>query len=140
MKFFTELCRYFVQITTGILIVCAVNFLLYGFEDMPGSTLWQILLSGFLTALVTAAAAYSFEPKSTKQFILMTAIHYIVLCIIMIFLGNSFGWLSLNFAGIIMMAISVALVYAFTMLVTYLTSKKDADDLTKALESRKSKH
>lgn len=139
MKFFTEFCRYFVQITTGILIVCAVNFLLYGFEDMPGSTLWQILLSGFLTAIATAAA-YSFEPKSTKQFILMTAIHYIVLCIIMIFLGNSFGWLSLNFAGIIMMAISVALVYAFTMLVTYLTSKKDADDLTKALESRKRKH
>lgn len=139
MKFFTELCRYFVQITTGILIVCAVNFLFYGSADMPGSTLWQILLSGFLTALATAIA-YSFEPKSTKQFILMTAIHYIVLCIIMIFLGNSFGWLSLNFAGIIMMAISVALVYAFTMLVTYLTSKKDADDLTKALESRKRKH
>jgi len=139
MKFFTELCRYFVQITTGVLIVCTVNFLLYGSADIPGSTLWQILLSGFLTAFATTIA-YSFEPRSTKQFVIMTAIHYVVICIIMIFLGNSFGWLSLNFAGIIMMAISVAIVYAFTMLVTYFTSKKDADDLTKALENRKSKH
>lgn len=139
MKFFTELCRYFVQITTGVLIVCAVNFLLYGADNISGATLWQILLSGFLTAFATTIA-YSFEPRSTKQFIMMTAIHYIVICIIMIFLGNSFGWLSINFAGVIMMVISVAVVYAFTMLITYFTSKKDADDLTKALENRKSNH
>lgn len=39
------------------------------------------------------------------------------------------------------MCLSVAAVYAFTMAVTYFTSKRDADDLTKLIRSkyRKSK-
>lgn len=56
-------------------------------------------------------------------------------------IGMLFDWVSKTVLGVLLMCLSVAAVYAFTMAVTYFTSKRDADDLTKLIRSkyRKSK-
>lgn len=133
MKFLKSFVSFFSTVTTGILIVCAVNFFLSDSTEMPGNTLFKILLSGLATSLVTAVFYYR-EIKSHKQFIITIAVHYVLLCGIMIALGVWFGWMELNAAGIIMMLISVAAVYAMTMLMNYITAKKEADDINRMLE------
>ncbi|MGN0609242.1 MAG: DUF3021 family protein [Oscillospiraceae bacterium] len=133
MKFLKSFVGFFSTITTCILIVCAVNFFLSGGTEIPGDTLFQILLSGFATALVTAVFYYR-EIKTQKQFLIIITLHYVLLCGIMIGLGVWFGWMDFDLGGIIMMLVSVAVVYALTMLMNYIVAKKDADDINRMLE------
>ena len=76
------------------------------------------------------------EPETKKRFVLYTALHYVVLCIVMSVIGMLFDWVSKTVLGVLLMCLSVAAVYAFTMAVTYFTSKRDADDLTKLIRSK----
>lgn len=133
MKFLKSFVRFFSTITTCILIVCAVNFFLSDSTEIPGDTLFRILLSGFATALVTAVFYYR-EIKTHKQFLIIIILHYVLLCGIMIGLGVWFGWIDFDLGGIIMMLVSVAVVYALTMLMNYIVAKKDADEINKMLE------
>lgn len=135
MKFIKEFMTFFVNITTGILIVCALNFAISDSAAIPRNTLWQILLAGGVTALLTTIV-YRREISSTKQFLLLVAVHYTLLCVIMILFGVWFGWMSLNFAGILMMMVSVAVVYGFTFFCRYLLAKKEADYFNKALQDK----
>ena len=138
MKFFTEFLKYFVIITTGVLLMCAVNVSLSetGGESLAvGVTLWQILGAGAVTAFVTALV-YMRECKTTKQFIVMVIIHYILICAIMVTLGVLFGWMALNIGGIIMMIVSAALVYLFTYTVRYISDKRQADEFNRALKEK----
>lgn len=133
MKFLKSFVRFFSTITTCILIVCAVNFFLSDSTEIPGDTLFRILLSGFATALVTAVFYYR-EIKTHKQFLIIIILHYVLLCGIMIGLGVWFGWMDFDLGGIIMMLVSVAVVYALTMLMNYIVAKKDADEINRMLE------
>lgn len=133
IKIFTEFVKYFMNITTGILIICAVNS--FGTEMLSGKVLWQILIAGAGTALLTTII-YNKEVSTTKGFVLMTAVHYILLCVIMIIIGITFDWMSFNLSGIIMMVISVALVYVFTFFGRYIIDKKEADSFNKALKNK----
>lgn len=138
MKFFTEFLKYFVIITTGVLLVCAINISLSetGRESLSlAVTLWQILGAGAVTAFVTALV-YRRECTTTKQFIVTMTIHYLMICVIMIALGVSFDWMTLNIGGIIMMAVSVALVYLFTYTVRYISDKHQADEFNRALNEK----
>ena len=134
MKFIIEFAKFFVCITTGVIIICAVNCSLSGDIVLNGDVLWNILFTGMLTALVSAVIF-----RSTEHFFIKAVIHYIILCFIMIFLGLQFGWMQLELSGIIMMVLSVAAVYIFTCLTRYITDYKDADRMNKALERRNKK-
>ena len=46
MNVFRDFIKWFSYITMGILIVCAVNFMLYGLDTIPMVTLWQIFFFG----------------------------------------------------------------------------------------------
>ena len=138
MKFFTEFLKYFVIITTGVLLMCAVNVSLSetGGESLAvGITLWQILGAGAVTAFVTALV-YMRECKTKKQFIVMVIIHYILICAIMVTLGVLYGWMDFNIGGIIMMTVSVALVYLFTYAVRYFSDIRQADEFNRALKEK----
>ena len=135
MKIITESIKYFMYITTAIIIICALNITLSGNDTMSSNTLWQIIISGAATAVVTAIV-YSREVNTTKGFITMMAVHYVILCVVMTFLGVMFGWMKLCIPGIIMMVISVALVYVITFLSRYLLDKKQADLFNKTLKNK----
>ena len=68
MRFLKELCRFFVQITTGILIICAINYSVWGNGELPANILWQIVLSGAVTAVITEIVMSLPEPETKKRF------------------------------------------------------------------------
>lgn len=134
MKYITEIIKYFTFITTGIVILFIVLMLIDGDDIITLSTLIKIPCAALVTSVVTVI----FDPSETKRnFMLSMLLHYLVLCIVMIGIGKLFGWISLDIHGILLMVISVAVIYAFTFAVTYITSKNDAEELNRALKNRK---
>lgn len=135
MKFLKELLKFFVNITAGILIVCTIHFSASDSDTIPGSTLWQILLSGAITAFISALF-YKREITTTRKFITVVVLHYFALCTVMILLGIWFGWMDFDIPGIIMMAVSVAIVYGFTFFARFLLDKKEVDEMNHALKEK----
>jgi len=135
MKRFHDFIKWFLYITTGILIVCAVNYSFYRADTIPQNTLWQILLSGFVTALVTTVIMGKEITKKT-EFLIRVSIHYLVLCAVMILLGHSFGWLNYDLPGILMMMVSVAVVYLLNFAVYYVIDSRQADEINRTLREK----
>ncbi|MGN0156339.1 MAG: DUF3021 family protein [Lachnospiraceae bacterium] len=135
MKTVGNYIKWFLYITTGILLVCAFHFTLAGIKTVTVITFWQILLSGFLTTFVTVLLTPKEEDKKTKTY-LKYAMHYIVLCIVMNLCGVWFGWISVSPAGILMMAVDVGLVYLLAFLAYYIVDKKQADEINERLHEK----
>ncbi len=136
MKFITDLIRYFVYITTGILFVFIAMLLIEGGSGVSTQTLIRIPCAGLATALITAVI-YSREAVKKKELYIRISVHYILLCITMIALGTAFEWVNFNLAGVMTIVISTAAIYAFTFAGAYLSSKSEAEKLNKALKSKR---
>lgn len=135
MRVITDAIKWFLYITTGILFVCAINFAIEDGVAIPKNTLWQILLSGFLTSVVTVI----FQPEETdggKVACIKLLLHYVSLCLVMISCGIWFGWMKFNLPGILMMVISVAVVYLFASLFYYIIDIRQADAINKMLKDK----
>ena len=122
-------------ITTAIIVICALTVTLSGNDTLPSNTLLRIVISGAVTAVITAII-YSREVNTSKGFITLMAVHYVILCVVMIFIGVMFGWMKLSIPGIITMLISVALVYLITFSSRYLLDKKQAELFNKTLKNK----
>ena len=133
MKYITKIVKYFAFITTGIVVLIGVLMLIQGEKYVSADTLIKIPCAGLATSAVTVLL-YPSEDKSKKGYMLGVLLHYIVLCIVMIIFGAASGWIKLNVGGILLMIISTAAVYAFTSVVSYISSKNDADELNRALK------
>ena len=138
MKFFKGFLSFFTTITTAIAAVVGIACLTSSVENCPPYITLQIIGAGALTALITAAV-YSFEFKSRKHFIIMTAVHYVLLCGAMDVIGIMFGWISADVSGIVLMSVYVAVVYVIVYTITYILMKKEADELNRALSERNRK-
>lgn len=135
MKAFIEFIKYFLYITTSILIVCTIDFLIAENDLISVNTLWQILLSGFLTTAVTIL--FIPNEKNTKPpGIIQYLLHYAVLCIVMMLCGYRFGWMDFDCQGIIMMAVSVAAVYMITFLSDYMININHANEINRKLKEK----
>ena len=129
-----EFVHYFITITTGILIICAVSYAAQ--EVSPtAATLWHILLSGGLTALATTIF-FPGENASGRRICISLTLHIISLCAIMIFCGQRFGWIAPGFLPALAMVGYVVIVYAFTAGVTYLINKREAALLNRQLRKK----
>lgn len=137
MNFFSHLVKYFTNITTGIVFVFIAIQLIEGHDTLDTKTLIEIPCAAFATALVTAVI-YAAEPKTTKALCIKIAVHYLILSIIMVILGNMFGWVDLDLAGILTMVITTAAVYIFTFAVSYISVKNESDKLNSALKRKRS--
>lgn len=135
MKRVFEFMKWFFYITTCVLIVVAVNIEIAGDEFIRPAVLWQILLSGFLTSFVTILLRPN-EDDGGRLGFLKILIHYLVLCVVMIVCGYWFGWLKLNFRGILMMVVSTAVVYLLVYLAAYRLDKKQADEINRKLQGK----
>lgn len=136
MRFITDLIRYFVYITTGILFVFIAMLLIEGGSGVSTQTLIRIPCAGLATALITAVI-YSREAVKKKELYIRISVHYILLCITMIALGTAFEWVNFDLAGVMTMVISTAAIYAFTFTGAYLSSKSEAKKLNEALKSKR---
>lgn len=135
MKKIREYVKWYFYITTSILMVTAVIFGLYGAKSLPGATLWQIMLSGLLTTLITVLIV-CIDCKSMLGNIVKYFCHYLALCAVMIPLGIWFGWLHMNVSGIIMMLVSVAAVYLLVIGAYYIVDLKAARKMNQRLKEK----
>lgn len=130
-----ELIKWFLYITPGIVFVYAVNIEISGDTVIPAKRLWQILLSGFLTALITTLLVPRKENKKLTIFV-EGLLHYTVLSIIIISCGCWFGWISFDIAEIVMLLVSVAVVYLMVFFVYYLIDVKQAKEINQKLKEK----
>lgn len=135
MKFLKSFISFFTVITTAILIIVAIDTALAGYESINRYIALQVLGAGAITALVTALI-FCVNIKTKKQFFILTTLHYVLLCSVMITLGVWFGWIKFSVLGALMMAIYVAAVYIIVSVLMYILAKKEADELNRALNER----
>ena len=135
MKIISSFIKWYFYITTGILFVCAINMTLSREENIPSDTLWKILLSGFLTTVVTMFFLFR-ESDSKFVMIYRMILHYLALSIVMILSGRWFGWLEFDISGIVMMLLSVAVVYFLTSFAYYILDRKEAQEINQKLNEK----
>ncbi|HIS62546.1 MAG TPA: DUF3021 family protein [Candidatus Scybalomonas excrementigallinarum] len=135
MKIISSFIKWYFYITTGILFVCAINMTLSREENIPSDTLWKILLSGFLTTVVTMFFLFR---ESDSKFVMgyRMILHYLALGIVMILSGRWFGWLEFDISGIVMMLLSVAVVYFLTSFAYYILDRKEAQEINQKLNEK----
>ena len=135
MKKILEFIKWFFYITTSVVFICAANLTISGGNTIFVNTLWQILLCGFLTALVTVLLRPGAKDGG-KIMILKIIIHYIILCVVMIICGHWFGWMVFSFADIVMMLVSVAVVYLIVFSAGFWLDLKRADEINQRLKEK----
>lgn len=135
MKKILEFIKWFFYITTSVVFICAANLTISGGNTIFVNTLWQILLCGFLTALVTVLLRPGAKDGG-KIMILKIIIHYIILCVVMIICGHWFGWMVFSFADIVMMLVSVAVVYLIVFTAGFWLDLKGAEEINRRLKEK----
>ena len=131
MKLIGEIFKWFLYITTGILIVTAIAFGAKGEEMMPVNTLWKILLAGFLTTVVTVG----FKPWKDRG-VISYVLQYMSLCLVMVVCGGMFGWIPFSVFGVFLMMFYVAAVYGIAFVAYWLVDRKQAEEINKLLQER----
>lgn len=99
MKTLGNFIKWFLYIAVGIFIVCGISYKIAGFEMVTVDIFGMILLSAFVTALVTVLFMPKEDDGKVKSGIKFV-LHYIVLCVIMCFLGERFDWMDYDLTGI----------------------------------------
>ncbi len=135
MKTLGNFIKWFVYITVGILIVCGISYRMAGNETVTVDVFWMILLSAFVTTLVSDLILPKEEEGKLKSGIKFV-LHYIVLCVIMCFLGERFGWIDYDLAGVVGMIIRVGVVYLLAFMAYYIIDIKQASDINKMLQEK----
>ncbi|MDE5946568.1 MAG: DUF3021 domain-containing protein, partial [Oscillospiraceae bacterium] len=124
---------YFTYITTGTLIIFILLVIIQNGDSISITNLIQLLCASLVTAFITS---FIISDKIEGPSKIKIVVHYIIICIVMTFLGISFEWVNFNLAGIILMVLSTAFVYVFTYAITYISSKCEADKINSALKNK----
>lgn len=133
-EFLISLLHYFVDITTAVLIAAAIYLTIS--DRQPNSTLlWEILLSGFITAL-PSAVLLCFDQKSVKKSVLLWGIHFILIYFITLMFIKMFGWCRITPMSVFLTFVAVVFIYFFTCLVHYLVDRKHTALMNQQLKKR----
>lgn len=135
MRTFSNFVKWFLYITTGIMVICGMNYTLAGVETVTVDIFWKILFCGFATTLVTMLLLPKEEDGKVKSYIKF-ALHYIMLCVIMVPLGAWFGWVDFDWTGVAIMMINVGGVYLAAFLAYYIIDCRQADEINKVLKEK----
>ena len=136
-EFFVSLLHYFVDITTAVIIAAAIYLTVSG-QPMADTILWQIIFSGFITALPTAILL-CFDPKSVKLSIMLWVTHFLLIFLITLLLLKMFGWCRITPLSVSLTFAAVVFIYLFTCSVHYLVARKHTAWMNKQLKKRYNK-
>lgn len=133
-KYFDSFIHYFAYITTGALIVAAI-FWKFVQREMSVGILWEIILSGVLTA-IPSALILNFEPETKKGIVICWISHVISIYSISIALLFIFKWIKLSVSSILLSVLAVSLIYLFTAELHFYSDKRHTALLNDALHKR----
>lgn len=135
MRFLKDLLRNFAYVTTGTVIAFAVYTAITGVKDVPVIMVAEIPAAGFVTALIATVMLFK-EQRTKKGIAAVTVLNYVFLSAAMVALGLLFGWIEFEIRQILLMLACVVFVYAFTVIISYFTLKKEADEINEALKNK----
>lgn len=135
MRFLKDLLRNFAYVTTGIVIAFAVYTAIIGVKEVPIIMVAEIPAAGLVTALIATAMLFK-EQRTRKGTAAVTVLNYILVSVAMVALGLLFGWIEFEIKQILLMFACVVFVYAFTVIISYFTLKKEADEINEALKNK----
>lgn len=135
MRFLKDLLRNFAYVTTGTVIAFAVYTAIIGVKEVPIIMVAEIPAAGFVTALIATAMLFK-EQRTRKGIIAVTVLNYILVSAAMVALGILFGWIEFEIKQILLMLACAVFVYAFTVIISYLTLKQEADEINEALKNK----
>jgi hypothetical protein len=133
-EFLISLLHYFVDITTAVLIAAAI-FLTVSGQQMDSVILWEILLSGFITALPTAILI-CLDTKSIRLSLILWVVHFLMIFGITLLLLKVFGWCRITPLSVLLTFLAVVFIYVFTSFVHYLVDKKHTALMNQQLKKR----
>ncbi|MBQ9906767.1 MAG: DUF3021 family protein [Oscillospiraceae bacterium] len=133
-EFLISLLHYFVDITTAVLIAAAIYLTVSG-RQIDSAILWQILLSGLITAL-PSAALICLDTKSVRCSRVLWIAHFIVIYGITLLMLQMFGWCSITPLSALLTFFAVMFIYLFTCFVHYLIDKKHTMLMNQQLKKR----
>lgn len=135
MKFLKDLLRNFAYVTTGTVIAFAVYTAVIGVKEVPIIMVAEIPAAGLVTALIATAILFK-EQRTRKGIIAVTVLNYILVSAAMVALGILFGWIEFEIRQILLMLVCAVFVYAFTVIISYFTLKKEADEINATLKNK----
>lgn len=135
MRFLKDLLRNFAYVTTGTVIAFAVYTAIIGVKEVPIIMVAEIPAAGLVTALIATAMLFK-EQRTHKGTAAVTVLNYILVSAAMVALGLLFGWIEFEIKQILLMFACVVFVYAFTVIISYFTLKKEADEINEALKNK----
>lgn len=136
MKLLNSFISYFTKITTGTILICLVAIKASGVEIWTTDILWHIPLLGLVTSLITVAVLPD-RDYNRSEGIVRYLVHFVLLSASVLIMGAMFGWYTPSWISCAVMELYIVLVYAFTYVTRYLSSKRSADELNKALDRRR---
>lgn len=136
MNLLKSFISYFTKITTGTILICCIAMKMSGVEVWTTDVLWHIPLLGLVTSLITIAALPD-RDYSKREGIIRYAVHFVLLSAAVLIMAAMFDWYTPSVFGCAVMELYIAAVYAFTYVTRYISSKRSADELNKALDRRR---
>ena len=126
----------FYEITAWSLLASVVMTLISKSDMIPSSLLWQIPLLSFLGAL--SSLIYPWDRSMTrKEFVILIAIHYLIMNGIILGGGGFFGWFDIHEPlQVAMMALSVAIIFFIISLYSWTKGNREAQKLNQRLKKR----
>ncbi len=137
-EFFSSLLHYFVNITTAVLLVTAIYLTASG-RQMESVILWQILLSGIITALPSAVLV-CLDIKNGKILLALWFCHFLLIYFITLMLLKVFGWCDITSSSALLTFAAVVVIYSFTCLAHYIVDRKHVALMNKQLKQRYSEN
>ncbi|MGN1120027.1 MAG: DUF3021 family protein [Oscillospiraceae bacterium] len=138
MRLLKDFIGYFTKITTGTLLICLVAVKAAGVEMWTTDILWHIPIVGLVTSLITIAV-FTDKECSRRDTVLRYAIHFVLISATVLTLGALFDWYEPSFLGCLVMLLYILAVYGFACGVSYLSTRKSAEELNKALDRRRNR-
>jgi len=133
-EFVISLLHYFVNITTAVLIVTAIYMTISG-QQMDSMILWEILISGIITALPSALLV-CFDAKSGKISLLLWFVHFMLIFFTTLILLKIFGWCSITPISVLITFLAVVFIYLFTCYLHYLIDRRHVSLMNQQLKKR----
>jgi hypothetical protein len=133
-EFFSSFLRYFVNINTAVLITLAV-YLAFTGKQTDSSILWEILFSGLITALPSAALV-CLDIKSGKVQFLLWLLHFLLIFGIALLMLHLFGLCAVTMKSVFNTFLAVVFIYLFTSYLHYLMDKSHVALMNEKLRKR----
>ncbi|MBQ9982417.1 MAG: DUF3021 family protein [Oscillospiraceae bacterium] len=118
-----------------VIVRCAAIYMTISGQQMDSMILWEILISGIITALPSALLV-CFDAKSGKISLLLWFVHFMLIFFTTLILLKIFGWCSITPISVLITFLAVVFIYLFTCYLHYLIDRRHVSLMNQQLKKR----